>query len=84
MASAGAALRGYALDNEGARIAVAKHTKEIQAGSLAQYDAIVAKKMSEGATRKEANAIARSVIAEKNYTASLSEAQRKRYEQLVT
>lgn len=66
LASAGAALRGYAIDSTGARIAVAKETKAIKNGTRGHYEWIVAAEMAKGATRKQAQEIAKKAMIEAN------------------
>lgn len=66
LASAGAALRGYAIDANGVKIAIEKETAVIKNGTLGHYEWIVAAEMAKGATREEATEIAKKAMVEAN------------------
>ena len=89
LASAGAALRGYALDGEGVRITVEKlsasekrYIATLTEEQAARYQDIVATEMSNGATRAAAATKAQAIITEETYIATLTQEEAARYAEL--
>ena len=88
--SAGAALMGYSLNTEGARISTGKLSMQerLYISTLNQeqaelYETIVAKKISRGASESEAKSKAKQIVAENVYVKSLNKEGLSRYNLLI-